>query len=73
MRTVSVKAINLRAGDVLTGVPGGRIKQLVPFAMRGEATGIMAITPHAKGYDIVTHKFRDKDRVSVRRPKFNMG
>lgn len=69
MKTVSVKAENLRTGDVLKGA---RIVEKMRFIRRNCGLGIMVVTPHPKGYDLITHKFTGDERVLVKRPKCNM-
>lgn len=73
-RAISVMAVNLRIGDVLDG---SRIKVIHEFRRRsrkshplkGDNVGILVVTPHPDGYDVMTEKFIGSERVTVRRPK----
>jgi hypothetical protein len=77
MKTVSVKAANLKLGDILDG---SRIIHRVRFGRRCRATGcdkdalqgVLVVMPHPKGYDVITRKFAGHERVKVKRPACNM-
>jgi len=78
MRTVVVKAANLKPGDVLNGE---RITNVLPFPKRtpkcgwvdkDALMGVMVVTPNANGYDLRAQKLRGDKRVKVKRPKYNM-
>jgi hypothetical protein len=77
MKTVSVKATNLKVGDILNG---SRISHKVRFGRRCRANdcdkdalqGVLVVMPHPKGYDVITRKFVGSERVKVKRPACNM-
>jgi hypothetical protein len=77
MRSVNVKAVNLREGDILQGC---RIKAVHRFFRRNRAKtterlanyGVLVIVPDPQGYNLLTKKFVGHQRVTVRRPKYNM-
>lgn len=77
MKTVSVKAVNLRVGDV---IDGERIFAKHRYYRRNRANtsdkdaniGILIVTPNPAGYDLKTRKFAGHKRVKVKRPNYNM-
>lgn len=79
MKTVSVRAANLRMGDVLNGQ---RIKAVHkhPYRFRGVSqhphklatTGVLVIAPNSNGYKLDTFNFRGDELVVVKRPITNM-
>lgn len=79
MKTVSVRAANLRMGDVLNGQ---RIKAVHkhPYRFRGVSqnphklayTGVLVVTPNSNGYKLDTFNFRGDELVVVKRPITNM-
>ena len=69
MRTVRVKAINLRAGDV---IDGRRIKARHKHPMRGGLQGVVVIAPQPGGYGLGSMSFTGEQIVQIKRPKYNM-
>ena len=77
MKIVSVKAANVKVGDV---IDGQRVSHRIKFTRRCRAlftdkdanTGVLLIMPAKKGYDLVTLKFAGHERVKVKRPKYNL-
>lgn len=77
MRTVMVKAANLRSSDVLNGQ---RIIKVHKHTRRTRAketepldhTGVLVIAPQTDGYGLDAIPFVGSEMVKVKRPLYNM-
>ena len=70
MRTVSVKASNLKTGDV---VNGARVLSSHAYKSRSGHDCVFVVTPNPAGYGRLGLDFIGSDRVKARRPRYNMG
>ncbi len=68
MKTVTVKAVNLRAGDIFKGQ---RIQTVQRHPMRGGLQGVVILAPNPKGYALDAVPFKGNDKVVIKRPKHN--
>lgn len=77
MKTVRVRAANLKAGDVINGQ---RIKAIHAYPYRVRQAnchktafcGILVVVPNPSGNKLDTFDFRGDKFVLVKRPKYNM-
>lgn len=77
MKTVSVRAANVRKGDIYEG---RRIIHKEKYVRRVRAKdcakldmyGVLIITPNPNGYKLDTFNFKGNDLLKVKRPVYNM-
>lgn len=80
MKTVVVKAVNLKEGDVLVGKSNQRIKAIHRFTRRNNnksndkdaSKGVVVIAPNPNGYKLDSLTFPGHKPVKVKRPLYNM-
>ena len=79
MKTVRIRAGNVRRNDVINGQ---RIKEIVKYGRRVrskgdihhklESTGVIIIAPNPNGYRMDVFDLRGDEFINVKRPKYNM-
>jgi hypothetical protein len=77
MKTVRIRAANLKTGDV---IDGQRVKAVHKYGRRNRSkaceklasVGVLAITPNVHGNELDVFKFVGSEFVCVKRPKYNM-
>ena len=79
MKTVRVRAANLKKGDILEGRRihiidkyGRKIRSKGPYHHKLESVGVLVITPNPDGYARDVFDFRGDEFITVKRPKYNM-
>jgi hypothetical protein len=78
MKSVNVRAANLRKGDVLEG---RRIRAIhkYPYRLRGQSThkdattGVLVIAPNPNGNKLDVYDLRGDTLLTIKRPKYNQG
>ncbi len=72
MKTVVVKARNLKEGDVLIkGKKNQRVKWVHRFNSR-KGKSVLVVAPNPNGYMLDTITFLGENPVKVKRPTYNM-
>lgn len=77
MRSVHIKAGNIRPGDVLNGrrVMAKHRHDIKPSRrktrQKGEH-GVVVLLPSTHGYALDVEKFNSEEKIVVKRPKYNM-
>jgi len=78
MKSVRVRAANLKSGDVIDGQRikaihkfGRRVRDMWPHKL--DFIGVLVVAPNPNGRKLDTFEFRGGQWVIVKRPKYNMG
>ena len=77
MKSVSIKAINIKVGDILNGrrICGVhkymRRRKRVKSHDKNAIYGVLIVAPNPQGYQLDTARFFGHQRITVKRPKYN--